>query len=1742
MVASLLKIVSTGMQDERLQPPKEQPDLGAFLTVMVKAGRYATNWSRIDFDTKPDFGSRAVIRLPTKGEMIGRIYLVTVMPDIKTQQQVAYYTRKPIKLANSHYISLNMYHNGEYINNNSFICQPGSDINGYANFTGIQLDELIVGGIYTLTFTIQEGAFSLLLTNQALNTNEFNLLNSDTFMILGGSYTAPNFLLSSYNGTQFQAITVPQNITSGTIYDIGYNNISYLAVGSSILSSRRMIIENQPNISLSISRAGYTYNMAFNGNIYIGVGVWPTGSIIWSDDGITWSDPVGPVGSAYSVIWIASRNLWMAVGKWPTNNPTGIISTSADGKTWSAPINPGTTTGIPTSIAVNGNVVIISGRFIRTTTPYNYLGTLIYSSNGGSTWSNPTDPEFIGSQNAAIGNDVAWTGSIWVATGIWGNYTITLSNDGLNWLPAINPLSTTGGEGKAIGVNGSEIIIGGNWSSGNLVKALGTTLGATWSTIIRPTDLDTNIIDISNIVYYSIQGTTVYLLLGKWSDSAGVGFGTISTSTNGISWSSPIIVGNDISLTNSKVYATATNGSIWIAVGSWAQPLTTDSYSIAISDNISGISWPNIPFIPTIGQYGTGYGIIYSQSIFIAVGLWTSGYIIISINDGVIWSKPINLIGTTEGTAYNIVETAVSPTLNSKRYIIVGKFSPMNTIATLDIDNTGEISNVSFINIVSTSVNSISYSVTWNGLSGGQAIYVAVGQWDSGSIVVSSDLISWSSPFNPDDVSGIGRRVVWNGAQFIATGDWATGSITTSVDGISWVTPLRPPDIVYNIATGATWNGSNWLVCGNFLNGVGASLGNVVPFSYGINFTLPVYPNTATSGTLYDVAWIPEESKWIGYGKWSKNGSTYGYTTRSSDYLSWSSPESIQLINSVGGTNQSVKVINSRIYLLGDFISYPTTIMTSSTGSTWSPITTNFGGTANCISWNGSLWVSGGEFTIQDFNNNLNKTIITSTDGITWSSPINPPIPQTARVLEILSLPAASFGVKYGGSLFNLAWNGSAFVGVGYYYLTLDPSGSNVTYRIGQIVTSTDGIDWTIIEIASITALNDNQLNNIGYGVAWNGSLWIAVGSWYTLYIGEPIYATITTSTDGINWTEPISPPNTLNSSQSIAMDVSWNGFIWVAVGRWIDGTNMYIISTSTDGITWSNATNPLYSVYPNAILNSIAWNGTLFIATGATGMGFGLIMTSENGLTWSYTVNSTISNINTVVTKRSLPYTTPQAFDTSLSINSYSTSSAGNYQLSWVNSQVYGNGSQYMQNQDAMYTFKVTQRTHWLTFGTYYNTATPVTITLNKISPESPAFNTDLVGPHFGWTNNLGHSIVDTTTLTIGGNVVETLSGQLMEVIDEFQTPLEKVNEKNRQLCRADNGFTQTTYGYSNTNEIVTTHLPFWFSRGDPGCALPIDALNVDEVRITVNFKPVTSLYYTDSRAATPAVAVEGGSLQPMANSPFYYEDSSGSLMPNIEPNRSINHPLSAFPNLKMTSNLSIQDSYLIVEYIYLDRAEANRFRVADIQVPIVQHYIINPQDSQGTTYARLYVDIPNPTRDLFFFCQRYEAPSLNAHFLATKDLYKDMNKPYGLWWPDATGLDARLYGNLKPGFSRSGSEPIRWLALNYNETLTRYSTENVAIFRSLLPAMEQRKAPWINRYYYNMPLGLQNGLNPFSTPLGEANLDKIKRLTLSLGFHGKSGDPTDVYVERFWIRVFAETYNVLRIYGGRGAMMFAY
>ena len=426
-------------------------------------------------------------------------------------------------------------------------------------------------------------------------------------------------------------------------------------------------------------------------------------------------------------------------------------------------------------------------------------------------------------------------------------------------------------------------------------------------------------------------------------------------------------------------------------------------------------------------------------------------------------------------------------------------------------------------------------------------------------------------------------------------------------------------------------------------------------------------------------------------------------------------------------------------------------------------------------------------------------------------------------------------------------------------------------------------------------------------------------------------------------------------------------------------------------------------------------------------------------------------------------------------------------------------------------------------------------------------------VYPQFGWTNSLGHALVEQLTLDIAAARVETIDSRLLEIMDEYNTPLEKIPIVNELIKRKDHGFTETSFGWPPNNlggsvpawaqqpyqEMVVVPLPFWFTRGDPGCALPIDAIPMDEIRVGISFRGIDGLYFTNTQLQNNSSMDDGTSLWPLRNSNFYLQNPV--TTPNQPPISDINGPIT------MPLALQLGDCYVMAEYIYLDQNEANRFRLADLQVPVVQHYAMNPYDSEGLPNARIRLDIPNPTRDIFFMCNPVRAPSYNAFFLATRDMTGNVNtlpndSQYP-WWPDAIGIYAQAPALfIRPGFALSNSEPVSGYEIDYQGSLVRFRTEGPALFRSIVPAYEQRKTPWVNRYYYNFPLGIQNGYTPFSKTQGEANLDKINNRDLVLQFRTRSGNQAGTDVGRFVVYVYAETYNILRVYGGRAGLMFAF
>ena len=430
---------------------------------------------------------------------------------------------------------------------------------------------------------------------------------------------------------------------------------------------------------------------------------------------------------------------------------------------------------------------------------------------------------------------------------------------------------------------------------------------------------------------------------------------------------------------------------------------------------------------------------------------------------------------------------------------------------------------------------------------------------------------------------------------------------------------------------------------------------------------------------------------------------------------------------------------------------------------------------------------------------------------------------------------------------------------------------------------------------------------------------------------------------------------------------------------------------------------------------------------------------------------------------------------------------------------------------------------------------------------------------PRFGWTNSLGHALVQQLTLDIANDRVESIDSRLLEILDEFHTPLEKVPIVNELIKRKDHGFSETSFGWAPTpvqqvpptgpqpyNETVIVPLPFWFTRGDFGCALPIDAISFDEVRVGITFNNLNGLYYTETNV--PNTSFEPGtSLWSLSGSNFY----PNTLAAGATPQNPGQNPIRDANNvvIQMPQNLQLQNCYILAEYVYLDQNEANRFRLADLQVPIVQHYSMNPFQTRGLPTARIPLNIPNPTKDIYFMLNREEAPRYNAYFLGTRDLTGTVNTPPTItqyptiWWPDAIGLYAQSPSTfLRPGFALSDSEPIQGYEVDYEGQLVRFRTQGPALFRSVIPSYEQRKTPWVNRYYYNFPLGIQNGYTPFSAPQGEANLDKIVNRELVLNMRPIRGYVGGTIVPSYTVYVYAETYNILRVYAGRAGTMFPY
>lgn len=437
-------------------------------------------------------------------------------------------------------------------------------------------------------------------------------------------------------------------------------------------------------------------------------------------------------------------------------------------------------------------------------------------------------------------------------------------------------------------------------------------------------------------------------------------------------------------------------------------------------------------------------------------------------------------------------------------------------------------------------------------------------------------------------------------------------------------------------------------------------------------------------------------------------------------------------------------------------------------------------------------------------------------------------------------------------------------------------------------------------------------------------------------------------------------------------------------------------------------------------------------------------------------------------------------------------------------------------------------------------------------------------LGPNYGWTNSLGHALIQTVELEIGGTIVETLDGRLLEVLDELYEPVETIKAKNRMIARAATGFTEQTWGNSTTPTTVYVPIPFWFSRPNRlSHALPIDAINAERVRIHVTFRPIEELYYTDARMDPRTVGFrEGidvsGAMPPLQGGRFWCRNTASSsrvyFINRSMPYAGLNGEL--VPNQTMPSVLNMDDAYMILDYISLEEPEAIAMRSAELTYMIEQHNALQPQSTQRTQEVRTLVPLTNPTKEILWVAQRPEVSIYNAWFLFARDLgpynfvrlnaqqqpVNPFNPTTIPWWPDAV-LQPNPVNDWKilPAFRDADSEPITAVSLYYN-SYERFLLTGGSLFRSVIPTQKATKAAVHNRYIYMWSFGMEETRRDMFEPRGAANWDKLPRkemfFTMAPSRDCSSADgytPPDMM-----IYVWTTNWNILKVYGGRAGLLY--
>ena len=222
----------------------------------------------------------------------------------------------------------------------------------------------------------------------------------------------------------------------------------------------------------------------------------------------------------------------------------------------------------------------------------------------------------------------------------------------------------------------------------------------------------------------------------------------------------------------------------------------------------------------------------------------------------------------------------------------------------------------------------------------------------------------------------------------------------------------------------------------------------------------------------------------------------------------------------------------------------------------------------------------------------------------------------------------------------------------------------------------------------------------------------------------------------------------------------------------------------------------------------------------------------------------------------------------------------------------------------------------------TQNNTDVPIYITTDQIGTTTTLYSNTFIAVYpvasnvnpsinYSYYDSVGTWLIDRADLLIGGQTVQTLTGEFIEIYNDLYVPSE--NQPGLTLLTGKYDTTQIT----PPGRTYFVNLPFYFYN-NPGLALPLVALERQDVEVHVTFKKLQALTAINTTSITA--------------------------------------PLTAT---------------IITEYVYLADDEANWFKNSQIDYIIQQCQYQTFQLPALYTSSVMKLNFLNPIRELFFVLQ---------------------------------------------------------------------------------------------------------------------------------------------------------------------------